>query len=439
MIEFLLSLNQAFTFFVIFPFVLVLGILMSVKLKFAQIFKLPLSFKYLLKPNEGQGSITHYEAISAVLAGNFGTGNISGMAVAVATGGPGALVWMWVMAFLGSIIQFSSCYLGVKYREKNEQGEYVGGPMYYLRSGLGSSKLAIIFSACAIVGAILVGNFAQGNSVALPLESLGLKPHYVGLFLALISGFVILGGISRFAKVASSVVPLMALVYFMSACVILWRFRGEIPGAFSLIISSAFSMKSAFSGVLGYGLFKALSTGFERGVFATDVGTGLAPILQAGAQTKSPLTDAVISLIAPFMVMIVCTTTALVILVTGSHTIAGLKSTNVVTHAFTLGLDHDIGRYIVIGSLFLFAYTTILAWSCVAEKAWGFIFGTKHIKKLQLFFISLIPFGTVLHVDLIWHMADIVISCMLAINLWGIYKLFHEVHQDTYLELKVLK
>lgn len=431
MFQLLEALNQSFTFFVIFPAILIIGILLTVKLKFLQLSKMPLSFAYLVKSDQGQGSITHYEAISSVLAGNFGTGNISGMAVALATGGPGALLWMWIMAFFGSIVQYGSCLLGVKYRQKNEEGEYVGGPMYYLQNGLNKKTLGVVFSLCAILGAFMIGNFAQVNSVMLPLQNLGVHPLGVGVFLALISALVILGGISRFAKVASSVVPVMAFLYFATACVILFKFRQEIPAAFFLMIKSAFSMQSMFSGALGFGLYKALTTGFERGVFATDVGTGLAPILQAGAQTKNPVIDAVISLIAPFMVMIVCTTTALVLLVTKAHENVLLKSTNMVTYAFEQGLNHHFGKYIVITSLFLFAYTTILAWCCVAEKAFGFIFGTKHIKKLQILYIVLIPVGALVHVDLIWLLADITISFMLCLNLYGIYKLIPEITNET--------
>jgi len=431
MSHFFAYLNESITFFVIFPAIVVCGLLFTFRLRGMQIAKLPLGFKYLLKPDAGQGSITHYEAISAVLAGNFGTGNISGMAIALATGGPGALVWMWIMAFLGSIVQYGSCLLGVKYRQKNEVGEYVGGPMYYLSSGLKNRYLGSAFSLFAILGAFMVGNLTQVNSVMLPLKNLGFAPLSIGFFLAVISGAVILGGISRFAKVASSIVPIMAAIYFLTALVILFRFRVELPSAFSLMFHSAFAVKSLIGGTVGYGIVKALSTGFERGVFATDVGTGLAPILQAGAQTKNPVVDAVISLIAPFMVMVVCTTTALILLVTKAHQSLTLKSTNMVTYAFDQGLDHPIGKYIVIGSLFLFAYTTILAWCCVAEKAWGYLFGVSGIRKIQWIYILLIPIGALVHVDLVWLLADITISCMLCLNLYGIFRLSPEVISET--------
>jgi AGCS family alanine or glycine:cation symporter len=431
MTTFLSILNASFTLYVIFPAILICGLILTLRLKALQISKLPLSFKYLIKSESGDGSITHYEAISSVLAGNFGTGNISGMAVALATGGPGALVWMWVMAFLGSIVQYSSCLLGVKYRTKNEKGEYVGGPMYYLLNGLKSKKLGIAFSLFAILGAFMVGNFVQVNSVMLPLASLGVPPLACGIFLAIISGAVILGGVNRFAKVAASIVPVMALVYFISAVVILVRFQAFVPEAINLMFKSAFSISSFSGGLLGFGFFKALSTGFERGVFATDVGTGLAPILQAGAQTKHPVIDAVISLVAPFFVMIVCTTTALVLLVTKANLEPGLVSTNMVTFAFSKGLDHEIGRYIVIGSLFLFAYTTILAWCCAAEKAFGFLFGLTHLRKIQILYILMIPIGALVHVDLVWLLSDITISCMLTLNLYGILRLMGVVVDET--------
>lgn len=424
-------LNEGASFYIIFPAMVFLGIYLSIKLRFVQISKLKLSFSYLIKKEGGQGNITHYEAISAVLAGNLGTGNISGMAVAIATGGPGALVWMWVMSLFGSIIQYSSCLLGIKYRKKNEDGEYVGGPMYYLSSGAHMKKLASFFAIAAILAALMVGNFAQVNSITLPLKEMGLPPLICGLILAVLTGFVILGGIRRFARLASSIVPIMALFYLGAALYILYNHKERVADAFTLMIQAAFKPQAVLGGGLGFTLLKAVASGFERGVFATDAGTGLAPILQASAQTKNPVVDAVVTLVAPFLVMVVCSLTGMVILVTDAWDLSYLQSTNMVTYAFEKGLGHVTGKYIVITALFLFAYTTILAWCYCAEKAWGYLFGNKQVHILKWLYIGFIPLGALAHVDLVWLMADITISFMLCLNLYGVMKLSTNVIGDS--------
>jgi AGCS family alanine or glycine:cation symporter len=387
-----------------------------------------MSFLQLLnKDKADKGNISHYQAISAVLAGNFGTGNISGMAVALATGGPGALVWMWIMAFLGAAIQYTSCVLGVKYRRQNKDGEYIGGPMYYLRDGLGFKKLALCFSLFTVFGAITVGNLAQVNSVTLPLQKMGVDPLICGIVIAVLISVVLLGGIQRLAKFASFVVPVKALLYLGTALVILGLHPEKLIPAFKLMFSAAFNPQSIVGGVLGFSVVKAISSGFDRGVFATDAGTGIVPILQASARTTDPIIDGIVTLVAPFLVMIVCTTTGLVLLVTGVWQDPNLQSTNMVTHAFQEGLGHSIGAYIVIIALVMFAYTTILAWAYCGEKAVGYILGENNTRYFKYFYIALIPLGAFIHVDLIWRLADIAISLMLMTNLIGVMGLSKEV------------
>lgn len=425
---FLAGFNEAFTLFCVFPAIISLGLYLTIKLKFVQISKLKMSFSCLLKKDEGsKGNISHFQAISAVLAGNFGTGNISGMAIALATGGPGALVWMWVMAFLGAAIQYSSCMLGVKYRKQNSDGEYVGGPMYYLTDGLGLKWVGIAFAIFTVIGALTVGNFAQVNSVTLPLQKLGFHPLACGLVMAVLVGIVTLGGIQRVAKFASFIVPIKAFLYLSTAfLIIIWHADQVLP-ALKLMFTAAFTGKSMAGGVLGFGMVKALTTGFDRGIFATDAGTGIVPILQASARTNNPVIDGVITLVAPFLVMIVCTTTGLVLIVTGAWQQMDLRSTNMVTHAFQEGLGSVIGSYIVIVALILFAYTTVLAWACCAEKAIGFLMGAKQARWFKYFFIAVVPIGSLIHVDLIWVLADISISLMLITNIIGVIGLSQEV------------
>lgn len=432
MITNLASFHELFSFFVIFPAIVLIGLYLTIRLKVVQLSKFGLSFSYLIKQDiKSQGSISHYEAISAVLAGNLGTGNISGMAIAIATGGPGALVWMWLMAFLGAVIQYASCFLGVKYRIKNANGEYVGGPMYYLSRGLGYKKLAVLFSFFAIIGALTVGNFTQVNSVTLPLNDISLNPGLCSLILAFLVGIVILGGMHRIAVVASSIVPIMALLYLGAAILILSMHYDKLLPALNLMFNAAIDNNAILGGALGFGIVKTITTGFGRGIFATDAGTGLAPMIQSSAITTNPVIDGVVALVPPFLVMIVCTVTGLVLIVTDAWLIPGLSSTNMCTYAFSKGLGSDIGAYVVIVSLIMFAYTTILAWGCCAERAIEYIWGKRYIRWFQYLYIALVPVGAFAHVDTVWIVADIAIALMMVINLIGVARLSGEVIADT--------
>ncbi len=424
----LIGFNEAFTFFCVFPGVILLGLYLTIRLRGVQITKLKQSFAALLKSESGQqGNISRFEAISAVLAGNFGTGNISGIAVAMATGGPGALIWMWVMAFLGAAIQYASCILGVKYRTKNDDQEYVGGPMYYLSEGLGFKALGTFFAVAILFGAITVGNFAQVNSMILPLQKMGLNPLLCGFAIAGFVGYVTLGGLSRMAKFASLIVPVKACLYLIFALIILGLHYDQIIPAFGIMFKAALNPQSVAGGFLGMGVMKAITTGFDRGIFATDAGTGIVPILQSSAKTSNPVVDGLCTLVAPFLVMVVCTMTGLVLLVTGAWQHPELKSTNMVTFAFTEGLGSQLGAYVVIISLVLFGYTTILAWACCAEKAAGYLWGSQYSSYIKIFYIALIPMGALMHVDMVWVLADICITMLLISNMIGIAGLSEEV------------
>ncbi|MGL5626718.1 MAG: alanine/glycine:cation symporter family protein [Candidatus Rhabdochlamydia sp.] len=419
---------EYFTLFIVFPAIVCSGTYLTLKLRFIQIFQLKKSLSCIAKKNVGhEGNISHFGAISSVLAGNFGTGNISGMAVAIATGGPGALVWMWVMAFFGAAIQYVSCVLSISFRQKTAKNEYVGGPMYYLRDGLGYKMLAILFAIFTLFGSITVGNFAQINSVVLPLEKMGLDPLYCSLAIAAVVGIVILGGIQRIANFASYIVPFKALIYLGTAFVIIALQYDKVLPAFSLMFRHAFGFSSFLGGALGIGVLKAMTTGFDRGLFATDAGTGIVPILQASAHAKNPVINGITTLITPLIVMVVCTATGLVLIVTGAWQVPDLYSTNMVTYAFSKGLDSTIGGYIVIIALVLFAYTTILAWSYCGEKALGFLIGNEKAYYFRFFYVLLVPVGSLMKVDMIWSLADISIALMLVTNLIGVMKLSKKV------------
>jgi AGCS family alanine or glycine:cation symporter len=282
-----------------------------------------------------------------------------------------------------------------------------------------------------LFGAITVGNFAQINSMTLPLEKIGVHPLLCGLVAAALVGVVLLGGLQRMAKFASFIVPVKAAIYLGTAFIILALHYDRILPAFQLMLDAALHPQSAIGGVVGFSVVKAITTGFDRGIFATDAGTGIVPILQSSARTSSPIIDGVVTLVAPFLVMIVCTTTGLVILTTGAWQEAGLQSTNLVTHAFQTGLGSSFGAFVVIVSLILFGYTTILAWACCAEKAIIFLVGPPYAKYFNYIFICCIPLGTMIHVDLIWRLADVAISFMLFTNLIGVIGLSSQVITDT--------
>lgn len=424
---FLESFNHGFTLFVVFPAIILLGLYFTLKLRFVQVSQMNKSFSCLTQKGEGNdGSISRFGAISAVLAGNFGTGNIAGMAIAIGTGGPGALVWMWIMAFFGAAIQYASCFLSVYFRRKTDSGEFVGGPMYYLRDGLGYKGMAALFAVFTIFGSITVGNFAQINSVVLPLAKMGCNPLYCSLAIAALVGIVILGGIQRIANFASYIVPLKAALYLGTAlAVIVMNYQNVLP-AFKLMFEQAFGISSVVGGFLGAGVMKAITAGFDRGLFATDAGTGIVPILQASARSENPVMDGIASLVAPLMVMIVCTATGLVLLLTGAWQ-TDLQSTNMVTYAFSKGLNSSVGEFIVTGSLMLFAYTTILAWSYCGEKALGYLVGAEKGRIFRYVFIGLVPIGSIMQVRVVWSLADIGVTLMLVTNLIGIYKLSERV------------
>ena len=288
-------------------------------------------------------------------------------------------------------------------------------------------RLLLVFAFFTVIGALTAGAFAQINSIVLPLQQMGFNPLLCGILMALCVGVVILGGTQRVAKLASFVVPIKAFLYLLTAAIILAFHVDQILPAFKLMFTSAFHGSTMVGGVLGYGTFKAITSGFDRGLFATDAGTGLVPILQSSAKTDHPVIDGVVTLVAPFLVMIVCTLTGLVLLVTGAWQQLDLKSTTMVTHAFQKGLGSSLGFYVVLVALTLFGYTTILAWACCAEKALNFITGNSSLNWFKYLYIGFIPLGTLLNVELIWVLADISISLMLVTNLIGIAGLSNEV------------
>lgn len=430
---FFTQINHFLTLGLILPALVILGLYLTIKLKGIQFTKLRLGIQHLTqKESDSEGDISNFEALAAVLAGNLGTGNISGIAIALATGGPGALVWMWVMALLGSVVKFAGCFLGFKYREKTPQGEYVGGPMYYLKKGLKKPLIATLFSLAALLTSLTVGNLVQVNSIILPLQKIGFSPLFILLPLVALVGFLLMGGLKRIAKLLGALVPLMTLIYLATALTILALHHQALAPALQLMFKAAFSPSAIIGGGLGYTFFQAVKSGFERGIFATDAGCGIAPILQSGARCKNPLLEGMVAMVAPIVVMLICTVTGLVLLVTQAPTLSGEMSTNMCTWAFTQGLKgHPIGAWVVVISLVLFAFTTIITWAYCGEKALEFLGNRKSIRAYKWFFIAVLPIGAFCKISFVWILADISIALMLITNIWGVFGLSKEVIEET--------
>jgi len=429
--------NDILTLGLVVPILVVFGIYLTVRLGFPQITRLGTSIRDLIRTErDSQGNMSNFEAISAVLAGNLGTGNISGTAMAISLGGPGALFWMWVMAILGAIIKYASCFLGVSYRAKNQKGDYVGGPMFYLANGCHQHWLAIAFCIFSIITAFTVGNVVQVNSVILPVSALGVHPLVAGVTLAVLVWLVLLRDMRCFAKVASAVVPLMAFFYLAGACFILFLYAHRIPGAVNLVFKEAFRLKAASGGFIGFGVMKSIIVGFERGVLATDAGLGIASVLQSEARTKSPMEEGTVAMIAPWLVMIVCSITALVLLTTGAWNQPGLQSTKMCTWAFQQGMGKAWAQHLVTITLMLFAYTTILAWAYCAKRCVEYMGQQQWVRIFYYFFIGIIPLGALIRVELAWALADTSASLMLLVNVAGIIILSSQIIQESQFSIK---
>ncbi|HQI38363.1 MAG TPA: sodium:alanine symporter family protein, partial [Spirochaetota bacterium] len=327
------------------------------------------------------GDISHFQALMTALSATVGTGNIAGVASAIAIGGPGALFWMWLTGLFGMATKYSEAVLAVKYREVDALGTMSGGPMYYIEKGLKNKWLAFIFALFAACAAFGTGNIIQSNSVAEAMHATFNVPSWVtGIFLLMITYLVIMGGIKSIAKAASAIVPFMILFYIIVGTVILILFYKNIPHAFTLIFVHAFTPVAAAGGFAGAGVKMAMQMGVSRGLLSNESGLGSSPIAAAAAKTDEPVRQALVSMTQTFIdTIIVCTFTGLVILVTGAWE-TGKTAAALTEHAFSMGLPGTWGGIVVSISLIFFAYSTILGWSYYGEKAIEYIAGERAIK-----------------------------------------------------------
>ena len=376
------------------------------------------------------GDITNFQALMTALSATVGTGNIAGVATAIAAGGPGALFWMWITGLVGMATKYSEAVLAVKYREVDEAGTMSGGPMYYISKGLGWKWLGMLFAIFAAVAAFGIGNMVQSNSVADAVEATFHVPFWVsGIVLMIFTAFVILGGIKNIGRVTGLLVPIMIVFYMGGALIILIIKAKAIPAAIGLIVGHAFTPTAASGGFLGASVMLAIRMGVARGVFSNESGLGSAPIAAAAAQTKHPVTQALVSMTQTFIdTIIVCTMTGLVIITTRAWD-TGMTGAELTAVAFGEGIPG--GKLIVTIGLVLFAYSTILGWSYYGEKSIEYLFGEAAVKPYRFIFIIFVGVGAVAKLDLVWSLSDTFNGLMAIPNLIGLLALTPVIVKET--------
>ena len=410
--------------YVLIPLLALVGIYLTIGLKAMPWRRIPKAFTLLWQGRNpdasNKGEISPFQALMTALSATIGTGNIAGVATAIYLGGPGAIFWMWVIALFGMATKYAEAVLAIKYREVDELGKHVGGPMYYIRNGLGNNGawLAMSFAVFGMLAAFGIGNLVQSNSVASVLKgNFGIPLIVTGLVMAVAAGGVIIGGIHRLGEVAAKLVPFMAIVYIVSASTIIFTHIAEVPMILGMIMNDAFTGTAASGGFLGATIWAAIRFGAARGIFSNEAGLGSAPIAHAAAKTNDPVRQGMIAMLGTFIdTLIFCTMTALVILLTGAWT-SGETSSSLASLAFAKGLP-DLGNYIVSFALAVFAFTTVLGWSYYGERCAEYVFGVKIILPYRLLWIGIIVVGAVIEqVDVIWLLADVLNGLMAIPNL----------------------
>lgn len=402
------------------------GLYLTLALKGIQFRKLGYSLWLALvkrkEKTDEPGDITHFQALMTALSATVGTGNIAGVATAIAAGGPGALFWMWVTGLVGMATKYGEAVLAVKYRIKDEEGNMSGGPMYYISKGLGWKWLGTLFAIFAALAAFGIGNMVQSNSVADAVEATFNVPfHVTGIILMIFTALVVLGGIKSIGRVTGVVVPVMIVFYMVGALVIIAINIAAVPAALGLIIKYAFTPAAASGGFAGSAVMLAIRMGVSRGVFSNESGLGSAPIAAAAAQTKHPVAQALVSMTQTFIdTLVVCTMTGLVLIMTGTWN-SGKTGAELTSFAFQTGFFG--GQYVVTIGLILFAYSTILGWCYYGEKSVEYLFGHTAVRPYRCLFVLMVGLGAVAKLNFVWSLSDTFNGLMAIPNLIGLLAL----------------
>lgn len=403
------------------------GLYLAWRLRVVQVRRLPEAFRALRKRVEGDGDISPFAALMTAISGIVGNGNIAGVATAITAGGPGALFWMWVSGVVGMGTMFAESVLGVRYRRRDEEGQWIGGPMYYMRDRLGWKWIAGFFAFGLAFKSLFATTTVQSHSISSVVSSqVGLAPIWTCAAIALLTGLAVLGGVKTIARVSEVLAPFMGAIYLLGAFAVLALFWRQVPSALALVFEHAFTPISAAGGFLGAGVREAFRFGMARGVYSNEAGTGSVPIAHASAKTKDPVRQGLIAMLGVFLdTLVVCSATGLVLLVTGAWT-SGLDSTALTAEAFTTGLGGIGGPVVLVASL-LFGLSTLIAWAFYGEQCAAYLFGPRARKPYRLLYCLAILGGAAAGARVIWAWGDLLNGLVAVPNLVALVLLGGEV------------
>ena len=423
------------------------GVYLSFRVGFIQFAKFGYTMRNTLgkifkKTTAGEGEVTPFQAVATALAATVGTGNIAGVTGAICVGGPGAVFWMWISALFGMVTKYAEVVLAVRYRERNDQGDWVGGPMYYIRNGLGKKYnwLACLFCVLGALAAFGIGNMTQVNTIATSIntaidsfggttaaftvqlfgQSVPISSVMTGAVVALIVGMVLFGGIKRIGAVAELLVPVMATIYILASLVVVGMHLDSIGNIFAMIFQGAFNAEAALGGAFGITIMTTIQKGVGRGVFSNEAGLGSAPMAHAASSERDPVKQGLYGIFEVFMdTIVICTLTALTLLCGASDQITWGQSAGaeLIAASFSSVLGAQFGSTLVAVGITLFALSTILSWSLYGTRCCEFLLGSKAARVYQVLFVAVILVGASLKLDLVWNIADTLNGFMAVPNL----------------------
>ena len=425
------------------------GIYLSIRVGFPQFRRFGYVMKNTIgkvfrKQSAGEGEVTPLQAVTTALAATVGTGNIAGVTGAIAVGGPGAVFWMWVSALFGMVTKYSEVVLAIRYRERNEKGDWVGGPMYYIKNGLGKkwTWLAAVFSILGALAAFGIGNMTQVNTIANSINSaidafggntaansvmvfgqtVPFSSLIIGGIVAVIVALVLFGGIKHIGSVAEKLVPLMAVIYIVCGFAVIFSNLGSVGKVFAMIFKGAFSAEAALGGAFGITIMTTIQKGVGRGVFSNEAGLGSAPMAHAASSESDPVKQGLYGIFEVFMdTIVICTLTALTLLC-GVESGVGITwgqsaGAELISQSFATVFGAQAGSLIVAVAISLFALTTILSWSLYGTRCFEFLFGTRYVPIYQVIFVAIIVIGAALELELAWDIAETLNGFMAVPNL----------------------
>ncbi|CAM4412147.1 amino acid carrier protein [Bacillus manliponensis] len=413
------------------------GIYLTFRLRFFQFRYFPHimkeTFGKIFSKNNAPGTVTPFQATTSALASTMGAANIVGVPVAIALGGPGAIFWMWIVALIGMATKYAEVVLGVHYRQKNENGEWVGGPMYYIEKGLGWKKVAFFF-AFALMIEIVASTMVQANSIATTIKSsFHIPPAITGILIVILVGLVTYGGIKTIGKVSERLIPLMVILYLLCSFTVLIANFSEIPTAFSLIFTHAFTPLSATGGFAGAGVAAAIRWGLARGLYSNEAGMGTAPIAHAAAKNEHPAKQGFWGVFEVVIdTLIVCTLTALTVLTSGAWKTTSISDApTMVTAAMEPVFGTTLAGTIISITLFLFVITTVVVIIFYGEKQAEYLFGPTFSKYMRIVYIAAIMIGAVGGLKFIWQFLDLMLACVVIPNILAVFFLSNKVQTIT--------